>query len=107
MLQIVGATLAAELQSSSLIVYQARGRGSTAGGRHQQRGGVDYNAGKRKGVTMFKDRVINLTTPEAVEEFLSSYPTGVIFKAGTCHKTMQGFGFLQERVEPREDLMVG
>jgi bacillithiol system protein YtxJ len=56
---------------------------------------------------MFKDRVINLTTPEAVEEFLATHPTSVVFKAGTCHKTMQGFGFLQERLEPREDLYVG
>lgn len=56
---------------------------------------------------MFKDRVVNLTSPEAVQDFLSSYPTSVVFKAGTCHKTMQGFGYLQEQVEPREDLMVG
>lgn len=56
---------------------------------------------------MFKDRVVNLTTPEAVQEFLASYPTSVVFKAGTCHKTMQGFGYVQEQVEPREDLMVG
>lgn len=56
---------------------------------------------------MFKDRVRNLTTPEAVQEFLASYPTSVVFKAGTCHKTMQGFGNLQEQLESREDLMVG
>ena len=56
---------------------------------------------------MFKDRVINLTTPEEVEGFLAENPTSVIFKAGTCHKTMQGFGFLQEKLEPREDLKVG
>ncbi|MEX2541614.1 MAG: monothiol bacilliredoxin BrxC family protein [Trueperaceae bacterium] len=56
---------------------------------------------------MFKDRVINLTTPDEVSEFLAAHPTSVVFKAGTCHKTMQGFGFLQERLEPREDLYVG
>jgi bacillithiol system protein YtxJ len=56
---------------------------------------------------MLKDRVVNLTTPEDVSRFLADHPTSVIFKAGTCHKTMQGFGFLQERLEPREDLMVG
>lgn len=56
---------------------------------------------------MLKDRVVNLTNPEQVQEFLSENPTSVVFKAGTCHKTMQGFGFLQERLEPREDLMVG
>lgn len=56
---------------------------------------------------MFKDRVINLTTPEEVNEFLTAHPTSVVFKAGTCHKTMQGFGFVQEKLEPREDLYVG
>jgi len=56
---------------------------------------------------MFKDRVINLTTPEEVNKFLEEHPTSVIFKAGTCHKTMQGFGYLQEKLEPREDLYVG
>ena len=56
---------------------------------------------------MFRDRVVNLTSPEDLEQFLDKYPTSVIFKAGTCHKTMQGFGFLQEKLEPRDDLMVG
>ncbi len=56
---------------------------------------------------MLRDRVVNLSTPEDVEAFLRDHPTSVIFKAGTCHKTMQGFGFLQEKLEPREDLMVG
>jgi bacillithiol system protein YtxJ len=56
---------------------------------------------------MLRDRVVNLSSPEDVQGFLSQNPTSVIFKAGTCHKTMQGFGFLQEKLEPREDLMVG
>ena len=56
---------------------------------------------------MLRDRIVNLTNADEVEAFLSEYPTSVIFKAGTCHKTMQGFGFLQQRLEPREDLMVG
>ncbi|TVR91290.1 MAG: thioredoxin family protein [Trueperaceae bacterium] len=56
---------------------------------------------------MLRDRVVNLTTPEAVESFLAHHPTSVVFKAGTCHKTMQGFGNLQEFLEPRDDLMVG
>jgi len=55
----------------------------------------------------FRDRVLNLSSPEAVDGFLQEYPTSVIFKAGTCHKTMQGFGFVQEKLETREDLMVG
>lgn len=56
---------------------------------------------------MFKERVFNLTTPEAVTGFLEKHPTSVIFKAGTCHKTMQGFGYVQEQLEPRDDLVVG
>ena len=36
-----------------------------------------------------------LTTPEDVDAFLSEYPTAGIFKAGTCHKTMQGFSVLE------------
>jgi len=56
---------------------------------------------------MLKDRVVLLSSPEAVTEFLDRYPSSVIFKAGTCHKTMQGFGFVQEKLDPREDLMCG
>ena len=56
---------------------------------------------------MLKERIIALTRPEEVESFLAENPNAVIFKAGTCHKTMQGFGFLQEKLEPREDLRVG
>jgi len=56
---------------------------------------------------MLRDRIVNLTNDAEVDAFLSEHPTSVIFKAGSCHKTMQGFGFLQERLEPREDLMVG
>ncbi len=56
---------------------------------------------------MLRDRIVNLTSPEDVESFLTAHPTSILFKAGTCHKTMQGFGFLQERVENREDLMIG
>ncbi len=56
---------------------------------------------------MLKDRIVYLTSPEDVSGFLKEFPTSVIFKAGGCHKTMQGFGFLQEKLEPREDLMTG
>lgn len=56
---------------------------------------------------MLKDRVVLLTSPDDVTAFLDQYPTSLIFKAGTCHKTMQGFGFVQEQLEPREDLMCG
>lgn len=56
---------------------------------------------------MLKDRLYNLETPEDVTGFLQENPTSIIFKAGTCHKTMQGFGFLQEQLETRDDLPVG
>ena len=56
---------------------------------------------------MLQDRIVPLTTPEEVQAFLTHYPTSVIFKAGTCHKTMQGFGFLQEQLQPRSDLRCG
>ena len=56
---------------------------------------------------MLRDRIVNLNSAEDVDAFLTNHPTSVIFKAGTCHKTMQGFGFLQEKLESREDLMVG
>src|SRR5690554_33222 len=56
---------------------------------------------------MLKDRIVLLSSTDAVEAFLERFPTSVIFKAGTCHKTMQGFGFVQEKLEPREDLMCG
>jgi bacillithiol system protein YtxJ len=56
---------------------------------------------------MLRDRIVSLATPEAVDRFLADHPTSAIFKAGTCHKTMQGFGFVQEQLEAREDVMVG
>ncbi len=56
---------------------------------------------------MLNDRVVLLTSPEAVEAFIGRFPSSVLFKAGTCHKTMQGFGFLEDRLAGREDLMCG
>ncbi len=56
---------------------------------------------------MLNDRVVLLSTSEAVEEFLGRFPSSAIFKAGTCHKTMQGFGFLEDELSKREDLMCG
>lgn len=56
---------------------------------------------------MLRDRVVSLATPEAVETFLADNPTSAIFKAGTCHKTMQGFGFVQEQLERRDDIKIG
>jgi len=56
---------------------------------------------------MPKELIVPLTTPDEVRTFLAHHPTSVIFKAGTCHKTKQGFGFLRERLQSRGDLMCG
>ncbi|MVN86169.1 DUF2847 family protein [Deinococcus sp. HMF7620] len=50
--------------------------------------------------------LVPLTTPEEVEQFLTEYPLAAVFKAGTCHKTMQGFGVLETFLQ-RFDLPVG
>ncbi len=50
--------------------------------------------------------LVALTSPEDVDGFLAQNPTAAIFKAGTCHKTMQGFGVLETFLQ-RYDLPVG
>ncbi|WP_161882651.1 monothiol bacilliredoxin BrxC family protein [Deinococcus alpinitundrae] len=50
--------------------------------------------------------LIPLTTPEEVDTFLAQYPQAAVFKAGTCHKTMQGFGVL-ETFLAKHELPVG
>lgn len=50
--------------------------------------------------------LVPLTTPEEVEQFLTEYPLAAVFKAGTCHKTMQGFGVLETFLQ-RHELPVG
>ena len=50
--------------------------------------------------------LVPLTTPEEVDQFLKDYPLAAIFKAGTCHKTMQGFGVLETFLQ-RHELPVG
>ncbi len=47
-----------------------------------------------------------LTTPEEVDAFLQQYPEAGVFKAGTCHKTMQGFSVLETFLN-RYELPVG
>lgn len=51
-------------------------------------------------------QLVALTTPEEVDGFLAQNPTAAIFKAGTCHKTMQGFGVLETFLQ-RFDLPIG
>ncbi|MER3481509.1 MAG: DUF2847 domain-containing protein [Meiothermus sp.] len=54
-----------------------------------------------------RERMVELTTPEEVDRFIEQNPLAAIFKAGTCHKTMQGWGHVQRFLEPREDIRVG
>lgn len=54
-----------------------------------------------------RERIFELTTPEEVQGFLAQYPSSLIFKAGTCHKTTQGFGQLEAALSNRPDLPVG
>ncbi|MDV6375893.1 thioredoxin family protein [Deinococcus arenicola] len=53
-----------------------------------------------------KQVLVPLTTPEEVDQFLTDYPLAAVFKAGTCHKTMQGFGVLETFLQDH-DLPVG
>ena len=50
--------------------------------------------------------LVPLTTPEDVDSFLREYPLAAVFKAGTCNKTMQGFGVVETFLQ-RHDLPVG
>lgn len=54
-----------------------------------------------------RDRVFDLQSEEEVDEFLSQFPTGVIFKAGQCHKTMQAFAEVEEALDGYDDIHVG
>jgi bacillithiol system protein YtxJ len=51
--------------------------------------------------------MVELRTPEEVDRFLDEHPWAVIFKAGTCHKTMQGWGYLEPFLRDRDELWVG
>ncbi len=47
-------------------------------------------------------QLVPLTTPDEVESFLTEHPVAGVFKAGTCHKTMQGFGVLETFLKDHE-----
>lgn len=51
-----------------------------------------------------RERMYELTTVEELEEFLQRFPTSAVFKAGSCHKTSQGFGQVEQALDPVEDL---
>jgi bacillithiol system protein YtxJ len=54
-----------------------------------------------------RERMHALTTPEEVDHFVHSHPIAAIFKAGTCHKTMQGWGNLERMLRDRRQIPVG
>lgn len=51
--------------------------------------------------------MIALTTPEEADQFIEANPTAAVFKAGTCHKTMQGWGNVERLLEVRPEIPVG
>ncbi len=54
-----------------------------------------------------RDRLYELTTPEEVDTFLNSHSNCAFFKAGGCHKTMQGFGYVEQVMDARHALPIG
>ena len=54
-----------------------------------------------------KDRIEFLTTPEQVDAFLTRHASAAVFKAGTCHKTNEGFAHVEAAFDRREDLALG
>jgi len=54
-----------------------------------------------------RERMFAITTPEEVDAFIDSQPITAIFKAGTCHKTMQGWGYVEKVLRERPGIPVG
>lgn len=54
-----------------------------------------------------KERMYAITTPEEADAFIDSQPVTAIFKAGTCHKTMQGWGNVEKALRVRPEIPVG
>ncbi len=48
-----------------------------------------------------------ITTAEEADAFIDSQPITAIFKAGTCHKTMQGWGHVEKMLRERPEIPVG
>jgi bacillithiol system protein YtxJ len=48
-----------------------------------------------------------ITTPEEADIFIESQPVTAVFKAGTCHKTMQGWGNVEKLLRERPQIPVG
>ena len=54
-----------------------------------------------------RENMYALNTAEEVDAFIDQNPTAAIFKAGTCHKTMQGWGNIESLLRDRNDVPVG
>ncbi|KIQ54190.1 monothiol bacilliredoxin BrxC family protein [Meiothermus taiwanensis] len=54
-----------------------------------------------------RERMFSITTPEEADAFIDSRPIVAIFKAGTCHKTMQGWGNVEKMLRVRPEIPVG
>ncbi len=52
-------------------------------------------------------QLVQLTEASEVDAFITEHPKAVIFKAGTCHKTMQGWGNLERYLRSRDDVAIG
>lgn len=48
-----------------------------------------------------------ITTPEEADMFIESRAVTAVFKAGTCHKTMQGWGNVEKMLRERPEIPVG
>ena len=47
------------------------------------------------------------TTPKKAEMFIKTRAITAVFKAGTCHKTMQGWGNVEKMLRERPEIPVG
>ena len=54
-----------------------------------------------------RQRMYELRSVEEVDQFLRRFPTSVFFKAGSCHKTMQGFGYVEQALNKCENIHLG
>ena len=53
-----------------------------------------------------KDRMYQLTSIEQVDEFMKKHPTGVIFKAGACHRTTDALDCMEQVLGGQEKIPV-
>lgn len=54
-----------------------------------------------------RERITELVTADDVDQFIAKYPNCALFKAGGCHKTMQGFGYVEQVLDARDALPMG